>query len=85
MSRTVLRKTTSDPPKRIKIRPFITTPARIEVEMGTWFPTGDMAGAKVTVRVSLPCYVEEITEVFEEARNLADDLLDKECDRLTGD
>lgn len=80
-----MRKTATTRQERIKIRPFITDTARVEVEMGTWFPTGDMAGAKVTVRVSMPCYVEEIPQVFEQCRDLADELLDNECARISGD
>jgi hypothetical protein len=80
-----MRKTETTRNEKIKVRPFVTDPARVEVEMGTWFPTGDMAGAKVTVRVSMPCYVEEMVPAFEQCRDLADELLDKECARISGD
>ena len=85
VTRTVMRKTETTKIERIKVRPFITDTARVECEMGTWFPTGDMAGAKVTVRVSMPCYVEEVPEVFAQCRDLADELLDAECSRISGD
>lgn len=85
VSRTVMRKTSTDKPIKIRVRPFVTDVARVECEMGTWFPTGDMAGAKVTVRVSMPCYVEEMVSVFNQCRDLADELLDKECARISGE
>jgi len=81
---TVLRKSKTVS-KRIKIRPFATVPAHVEAHLGTWFPTGDMAGAKVDVTIRVPCYVEEIVDVFNQARDLADDLLDKEVARITGE
>jgi len=71
--------------KKIKIRPFATAPAQVEVHFGTWFPTGDMAGAKVDVTLRVPCYVEEIVDVYNQTRDLVDDLLEAEVARLTGE
>lgn len=81
---TVLKKTTTQA-KKIKIRPFATVPAHVEVHFGTWFPTGDMAGAKVDVTIRVPAYIEEIVDVFNQVRDLADDLLEKEVARITGE
>jgi hypothetical protein len=84
VSRTVLGQTTSSTEK-IKVRPFVTTPAHVSCKFGATIPTGDYASVRVDVMVSSPCYVEEIREVFEEVRDLCDELVEKESARLTGE
>lgn len=68
--------------KKIKVRPFVTTPAQVKVKLGTWFPTGDMQGAKIDVEITVPCYVEEIKNVYYQTLDLADELLDEEVTRI---
>jgi hypothetical protein len=82
---TVLGKTSVIKNERIPIRPFVTEPASVEIMFGTWFPTGDMAGVKVDVRLRVPCYKEELAEVFTQVRDEADKLLDREIARLRGE
>jgi hypothetical protein len=69
----------------IKVRPFVTIPAMVEVHMGFWMPTGDMAGAKVDVVVRCPCYVEEISAMYMQVRTLVDKLVEKEYKRISGE
>lgn len=71
--------------KKIKVRPFVGNPAHVEVKFGTWFPTGNMEGAKVDVSIRVPCYPEEIVSVFNQTVALADKLIEQEISRLRGD
>ena len=68
---------------KIKVRPFVTNPAEVEVEFGTWIPTGDYAGVRAGVRVMIPCYREEIPKVYDLVSKFVDKVLEKEVDRLT--
>jgi hypothetical protein len=81
---TLLGKTTKKG-EPIKVRPFITTPAQVEVHMGAWFPTGDMAGAKIDITVRVPCYIEEISSVYVQTRQLVDKLMGREVKRMSGE
>lgn len=69
--------------KKLKVRPFVTQPAEVEVMFGTWFPTGDMAGARAAVTIRCPCYKEEIVPVFHQVSKMADELLDGEVARIS--
>ena len=84
VSSTLMGKTTKKG-EPITVRPFVTTPAQVEVHKGAWFPTGDMAGAKVDITVRMPCYVEEISSVFIQVNRLVEALMDKEVARMTGE
>ncbi len=82
VSSTVLGETKTKA-RKIKVRPFVTTPAEVSVMFGAWFPTGDFAGAKAEVTIRCPCYKEEIVPVFHQVSKMADDLLDAEVERIT--
>jgi hypothetical protein len=79
---TVLGKQTKES-KKIKVRPFVTTPAEVACTFGTWIPTGDYAGVKVDVTIKCPCYKEEIVPTFNQVAKLVDKLVDREVERLT--
>lgn len=81
---TVLKKQ-KETVKKIDIRPFVTDTANMSIKFGATIPTADYANIRVDVMISVPCYVEEMLSVFEQARDMADDLLDKEVERLTGE
>jgi len=70
--------------KRIKIRPFVTTPATVGVKFGATIPTVDYGGVRVDVSVDCPCYVEEMLDVYKQVHRLADELIEKEVEYLTG-
>ena len=84
VSSTLMGKTTQKG-EPLTVRPFITTPGQVEVHKGAWFPTGDMAGAKVDITVRMPCYVEEISSAFMQVNRLVEALMDKEVARMTGE
>ncbi len=69
----------------IKVRPFATTPAQVEVHYGAWFPTGDMQGAKVDISVRMPCYAEEVPRVYRDLKQWVDSLIAAEVARLQGE
>lgn len=53
-------------PEQITVREFLTEPARVEIERGMsiQIAVGDVGGEwqTVRVRVSMPCYVEEVEQ-----------------------
>ncbi len=69
--------------KRLQIRPFVTNPAVVSVKLGATIPTGDFSSVRVDVMISSPCYVEEVEKMFIRVRNLVDELLQQEVERLT--
>ena len=71
--------------KRIKIRPFVTDPATVAVKYGATIPSGDYSSARVDVMLSVPCYVEEMLDVYKWVRALCEKLVDKEVDRVIND
>lgn len=81
VSRTVLKKT-SQKVAKIKIRPFVTTPASVSVKYGATIPTVPYGNVKVDVMLTVPCYKEELLEVYEEVRATTDALMEKEAARF---
>ena len=71
--------------KKIKIRPFVTDTANVSVKYGLTIPTQEYGSARVDVMLSVPCYKEEMVEVYEMARQLVDKLIDAEADRILGE
>ena len=84
VSRTILKKS-GQKQKKIQIRPFVTETAMVGIKFGATIPTMDYANAKVDVFISVPCYVEEIPDVYQQVRDMADELIEKETARLTGE
>lgn len=71
--------------KKIKIRPYSTDTAKIAVKFGATIAKPNYENVKVDVMISCPAYVEEIKEVFNQIRDLADELIDNEIKRINGD
>ena len=84
VSRTVLGKSEQKPSK-IRIRPFRTFPASVSVKFGVTIPTVEYGSARCDVMLTMPCYKEEIVDVYHEVRNLCDHLIEKEAARLSGE
>ena len=68
--------------KRIKVRPFETTPANVSIKYGLTIPLQAYASARIDVMISVPCYVEEIDEVYPQVRKLVDILISKEAEEI---
>jgi len=60
----------------------MTTPATVSVKYGQTIPTQPYASVRVDVMVTMPCYKEEVLEVYEEVRAEVDRLMDVECERF---
>jgi hypothetical protein len=71
--------------KTIKIRPFITTPARVEVSAKRYLPLGhDAGGVSVSVSISAPCYNEETIIFYKELDQLVDKIMELKLKKITG-
>lgn len=84
MSKTVLGQERSSQEK-IKIRPFVTDTATVSIKFGATIPTEQYANIRVDVMLSVPCYIEEIPEVFHQVREMADARMQEELARLLAD
>ena len=81
VSRTVMGAEESDS-GRITVTPFHTTPANISVKGGATINLGNYESARIDVMLSMPCYVEEIEEVFPKVKDWVDKKLAKEYREL---
>lgn len=74
---------TEDDDRALKIRKFITTPAKVSLNVGGTFPTEiQYEQVKVSINITLPCYKEEIDETYDFAKRWALTRLHKELERL---
>lgn len=66
--------------KPIEISPFVTTPAQVHVQEATQFVEEGEDGGEywLTVGVTLPCYIEEMHEAIEVAKNIVDETVQAE-------
>jgi hypothetical protein len=71
-----------DKNKKIRIRPFVTDTASVSVKGGLTIPTGDYESARFDVMITLPCYVEELAEVYKKTREMVEKLIDKEVESI---
>jgi hypothetical protein len=69
--------------KRIMIRPFVTSTASVSVKYGMTINLGDYESARVDVMITSPCYKEEIVPVYRQTRDLAENLIQREIDKIT--
>lgn len=87
VSRTILNKgeveKISEEEKRLEIRPFITATANVSVKTGATFPLSvPYSSARIDIMLSVPCYVEEMVEVFEQTKDLVAELMDEEVRKI---
>lgn len=82
VSQTVIGKSKEET-KQIKIRPFITETANIEVHAKRHIPLGPSLGnATVAVTISSPAYVEEIVSMYKQLDTLVDKILEKKINTI---
>lgn len=84
VTRTVLGKAQVKTEK-IKVRPFITDTAYVSVKKGFTLSTGDYQSARVDIMVGMPCYVEEVGEVFKRVTEVVEKLIDREAAIIKGE
>jgi hypothetical protein len=77
VTQTILGKSKEEA-KTIKIRPFATTPARVEVHAKRFAPLGPNEGTITTaVTISMPCYKEEIISCYKQVDSIVDKIMIK--------
>lgn len=64
--------------ERIRIRPFITNPASISVKAGVTINLGNYESGRVDVMLTMPCYLEEVDEIYEQVKNWVDSRVEHE-------
>lgn len=75
-----------DERKKIKIRPFVTDTANVSVKFGATVKMGgEYDFARVDVMISMPCYAEEVADMYKKVRGAVDRLVSHELDRMTGE
>lgn len=72
VTKTHAGKVESSKEDKIKIRPFITDTASVGVKLSRKLPYGEVG---LDVFIFMPCYKEEIREVFKEVKDLASELM----------
>jgi hypothetical protein len=79
---TIVGKQTFEP-KIIKIRPFVTTPARVSIHAKRHVPLGPNEGnITVAVDFSVPCYKEEIGLVYKQVDELVDKIMERKLQNM---
>lgn len=66
----------------IAVMKFETTPAIVSVSCGATRNMGNFEFLRLDVGVSIPCYIEEISEVEKQASKWVDDRLSEKLDEL---
>ena len=67
----------------INIRPFGTEPAHVSVKLGRTINLGNYESAKIDVMVDIPCYREEVKDVYQDVLNYVEEVLSKEVSKIT--
>lgn len=81
VSRTHLGQQTGESEK-INVKLFATTPAKVSVGLGRTVNLGNYESARVDVMITVPCYVEEIPEVYKETLIAVSGLVGAEVDNI---
>ncbi len=73
-----------DQENTLVVKTFVTNPATVTVSYGRTVNLGDFEFARIDMKLSLPCYVEEIPSTFSYADNMVKELLSQEVGALNG-
>jgi len=73
--------------QRIPIRPFVTIPAMVSVKAGATISLGPKTYefARIDVFLSIPCYKEEVDDIFIQVKDWVDKRMEKEYKELKED
>ena len=85
VSRTMLNTSPKTKQEKIIIRPFITSTATVGASLARTINLGNFENLKVSIFISAPCYVEEIVDVYNQVKAMAEDLLGEEVGKIMGD
>ncbi len=58
--------------ERIRIRPFVSNPASISVKAGVTINLGNYESGRVDVMLTMPCYPEEVDQIYNEVKEWVD-------------
>jgi hypothetical protein len=75
VTRTMLGEQTELKREKIKIRPFVTDTATVGVNYKSTINLGNYENVGLSVFISVPCYKEEIVNVFRQVEKLGTDLM----------
>lgn len=64
--------------ERIAVRPFETTPATISVKAGATINLGNYESARFDILLTVPCYKEEVDDVFLRVKEWVDERVAQE-------
>ena len=68
--------------EEIAVRTFVTNPAMVEIGYGLTLNIGNYESARIDVRVSLPCYVEETDQAFAFAKKWTEERIQTEVKEI---
>ena len=71
-----------DKDETIDVRTFVTAPASVEIGYGLTLNIGNYESARVDVKVSVPCYREEVDDAYAFAKKWAEDRVKKEVSEV---
>lgn len=68
--------------QKLEVRGFVTEPATVEIGYGLTLNIGNYESARVDVKVSVPCYREEINEAYDFAKKWAEERVQAEVKEI---
>jgi len=68
--------------ERIRVRPFLTNVAVISVKAGVTVNLGNYESGRVDVMLSMPCYVQEVEDVYSQVKDWVDKKVAQEYKEL---
>lgn len=68
--------------EKLEVKPFLTEVATVSVKAGATINLGNYESARVDVMLSIPCYIEEIDGVYEQAKDWVDTRVSREYEEL---
>jgi hypothetical protein len=66
----------------IKVTPFMTDPASVTVGAGVTKNMGNYESLRIFVQMTVPCYKEELDDIYPKVRDLVDKKLEAEMAEL---
>jgi len=68
----------------LSVKTFVTSPATVGVKLGRTINLGNFEYARIDVDVSVPCYVEEIAEVYAKTMQIAEFMIQEKVKEING-
>lgn len=68
--------------EQLAVQKFVTNPAYVKVALGMTVNLGDFESARMDVSLSVPCYQEEVTQVYPKVQKWVEDRVSAEVDAI---